>query len=86
MEAIHISWIGALSGLLLAIIFILFKLSPTYSLILGAIAGAFIGGAGFSDSVSILISGTQSVMGTVVRIIAAGVFAGFMPRHLTASI
>lgn len=78
MEAIHISWIGALSGLLLAIIFILFKLSPTYSLILGAIAGAFIGGAGFSDSVSILISGTQSVMGTVVRIIAAGVFAGVM--------
>lgn len=78
MEAIHISWIGALSGLLLAIIFILFKLSPTYSLILGAIAGAFIGGAGFSDSVSILISGTQSVMGTVVRIIAAGVFAVVM--------
>ncbi|WP_368974807.1 GntP family permease [Caldifermentibacillus hisashii] len=78
MEAIHISWIGALCGLLLAIIFILFKLSPTYSLILGAIAGAFIGGAGFSDSVSILISGTQSVMGTVVRIIAAGVFAGVM--------
>lgn len=78
MGAIHISWIGALSGLLLAIIFILFKLSPTYSLILGAIAGAFIGGAGFSDSVSILISGTQSVMGTVVRIIAAGVFAGVM--------
>ncbi|MEK6455750.1 GntP family permease [Caldifermentibacillus hisashii] len=78
MEAIHISWIGALSGLLLAIIFILFKLSPTYSLILGAIAGAFIGGASFSDSVSILISGTQSVMGTVVRIIAAGVFAGVM--------
>jgi GntP family gluconate:H+ symporter len=78
MEAIDISWIGALSGLLLAIIFILFKLSPTYSLILGAIAGAFIGGAGFSESVSILISGTQSVMGTVVRIIAAGVFAGVM--------
>ncbi|WP_033827599.1 GntP family permease [Bacillus andreraoultii] len=79
MEGIlDISWIGALSGLLLAIILILFKLAPTYSLILGAIVGAFIGGAGFTDAVSILISGTQSVMGTVVRIIAAGVFAGVM--------
>lgn len=73
-----ITWIGALSGLLLAIILILFKLAPTYSLILGAIAGAFIGGAGFTDAISILISGTQSVMGTVIRIIAAGVFAGVM--------
>jgi len=73
-----ISWIGALSGLLLAIILILFKLAPTYSLILGAVVGAFIGGAGFSDAVTIVISGTQSVMGTVIRIIAAGVFAGVM--------
>ena len=30
--AIDISWIGALSGLALAIILILFRLAPTYSL------------------------------------------------------
>lgn len=76
--ALDISWIGALSGLALAIILILFRLAPTYSLILGAIAGAFIGGANFADAVSILITGTQSVQGTVIRIIAAGVFAGVM--------
>lgn len=76
--AIEISWIGALIGLALAIILILLKLAPTYSLILGAIVGAFIGGADFAEAVGILISGTQSVMGTVVRIIAAGVFAGVM--------
>lgn len=78
MTPLVISWFGALIGLLLAILLILFKLAPTYSLILGAIAGAFIGGADFAQAVSIVISGTQSVMGTVVRIIAAGVFAGVM--------
>lgn len=78
MTPLVISWYGALIGLLLAILLILFRLAPTYSLILGAIAGAFIGGADFAQAVSIVISGTQSVMGTVVRIIAAGVFAGVM--------
>ncbi|RAU91418.1 GntP family permease [Paenibacillus sp. YN15] len=78
MTPLVISWFGALIGLLLAILLILFKLAPTYSLILGAIVGAFIGGADFAQAVSIVISGTQSVMGTVVRIIAAGVFAGVM--------
>ncbi|WP_045523312.1 GntP family permease [Neobacillus niacini] len=76
--ALDISWIGALSGLALAIILILFRLAPTYALILGAIVGAFIGGANFADSVLILVTGTQSVQGTVIRIIAAGVFAGVM--------
>ncbi|TCZ78145.1 GntP family permease [Paenibacillus albiflavus] len=78
MEALEISWIGALAGLALAIILILFRLAPTYSLILGAIVGGFIGGADFSEVIKILISGTQSVQGTVIRIIAAGVFAGVM--------
>jgi GntP family gluconate:H+ symporter len=77
-EALDITWIGALAGLALAIILILFKLAPTYALILGAIIGAFIGGADFSEVIKILISGTQSVQGTVIRIIAAGVFAGVM--------
>lgn len=74
----EISWIGALVGLALAIGLILFKLTPTYSLILGAIVGAFVGGADLVETVQILVSGTQSVMGTVIRIIAAGVFAGVM--------
>ncbi|EJP85733.1 GntP family permease [Bacillus cereus] len=73
-----ISWIGALIGLALAIALILFRLAPTYSLILGAIVGAFIGGADFVQTVTILVTGTQSVMGTVLRILAAGVFAGVM--------
>lgn len=78
MNALDISWFGALSGLALAIVLILMRLAPTYALILGAIVGGFIGGANFTEVIQILISGTQSVQGTVIRIIAAGVFAGVM--------
>ncbi|SEU10648.1 GntP family permease [Paenibacillus sp. NFR01] len=76
--ALDISWFGALAGLALAIILILLRLAPTYALILGAVVGGFIGGADFTEVIQILISGTQSVQGTVIRIIAAGVFAGVM--------
>jgi len=42
---VSVSWIGALIGLALAIILILRKLNPVYSLLLGTIVGALIGGA-----------------------------------------
>ncbi|MGX7031153.1 GntP family permease [Vagococcus zengguangii] len=75
-EAIH--WYGAVSGIILAIILILKKVNPTYSLIIGAIAGALIGGSDLAETVSVLITGAQSVMGTVIRVLAAGIFAGIM--------
>ncbi len=78
MEGLTISWIGALVGLALAIILILRKLNPVYALFLGAIAGALIGGANLEQTVGVLVSGTQSVMGTVLRVLAAGVLAGVM--------
>ncbi|MEK4438794.1 MULTISPECIES: GntP family permease [unclassified Paenibacillus] len=78
MEALTISWIGALAGLAIAIILILRKLNPVYSLFLGAIVGALIGGANLEETVNILVNGTQSVMGTVLRVLAAGVLAGVM--------
>ncbi|GGH31166.1 GntP family permease [Paenibacillus segetis] len=73
-----ISWIGALVGLAIVIILILKKLNPVYALFLGAIVGALIGGANLEQTVSLLVSGTQSVMGTVLRVLAAGVLAGVM--------
>lgn len=78
MEGLTIGWYGALAGLALAIILILRKLNPVYALFLGAIAGALIGGANLEQTVSVLVSGTQSVMGTVLRVLAAGVLAGVM--------
>lgn len=78
MEGLTISWIGALAGLAIAIILILRKLNPVYALFLGAIVGALLGGANLEQTISVLISGTQSVMGTVIRVLAAGVLAGVM--------
>lgn len=73
-----ISWWGALIGLALAIFLILRKLDPVYSLLLGAIVGAIIGGAGLEGTINILVKGEQSVMGTVLRVLAAGMLAGVM--------
>lgn len=73
-----VPWYAAIIGLILAIALILLKLNPTYSLVIGAVVGALVGGADLTETLTIVIGGTQSVMGTVVRILAAGVFAGVM--------
>lgn len=73
-----LAWYGALAGLLIAIFLILKKVNPVYSLFVGAIIGAFIGGGDLEQTLALLVSGTQSVMGTVVRVLAAGVLAGVM--------
>ena len=75
---ILLHWWAALLGLALAIGLILRKLNTTYALMLGAVVGCVIGGATLSQTVDIVVSGTQSVMGTVVRVLAAGVLAGVM--------
>ena len=73
-----ISWYGAIIGLFLAIFLILRGINPVYSLFFGAIIGAFIGGANLVQTVTILTDGTQSIMGTVIRVLAAGILAGVM--------
>lgn len=78
MNPVTISWIGAIIGLAIAIILILKKLNPVYALFLGAIIGALVGGANLEETVGILVTGTQSIMGTVIRVLAAGILAGAM--------
>lgn len=78
VEGVSISWWAALVGLAIAIILILRKLNATYSLMLGAVIGALLGGASLSDTVNVIVAGSQSVMGTVIRVLAAGVLAGVM--------
>lgn len=73
-----IPWYSAIIGLALAIGLILMKLNPTYALMFGAVVGCLVGGADLVQTLGVLISGTQSVMGTVIRILSAGVFAGVM--------
>ena len=72
------SAIGALAGLALAIILIFKKLSPVYSLMLGALAGGLIGGAGITDTVAMMSSGVGDVVPAVIRILAAGVLSGVL--------
>ncbi|MDO4535593.1 MAG: SLC13 family permease [Clostridium perfringens] len=73
-----IHWSGAIIGLVIAIILIFKKLNPVYALFTGAILGGLIGGASLSDTTQIVINGTTSVMGAVVRVLAAGVLAGIL--------
>lgn len=78
MESITITWIAALFGLALAIFLIFKRINPVYALFAGAIIGCLVGGASFAQTVSIIEKGTQSVMGTAIRVLAAGVLAGVM--------
>lgn len=72
------SALGALIGLLLAIFLIVKKMSPVYSLMLGALAGGLIGGFSLSYTVSLMISGVNDVTPAVVRILSAGVLSGML--------
>ncbi|MCE5219787.1 MAG: GntP family permease [Clostridium sp.] len=76
MPVIH--WIGAVIGLIIAIVLIFKKVNPVYALFVGAILGGVVGGASVGQTVDIIIDGTNSVMGAVVRVIAAGVLAGIL--------
>lgn len=67
---------GALIGLAVAIILILKKVTPTYAMIFGALVGGLVGGAGLTNTVSYMVSGTQGMISAILRIVAAGILAG----------
>lgn len=68
--------IGAIIGLVVAIILIIKKVQPAYSLILGALVGGIIGGGGLVTTVNTMVSGAQSMMSSVLRIMTSGILAG----------
>ena len=70
------STLGAIIGLVIAIILIIKKVQPAYSLILGALVGGLIGGGGLTDTVNTMVSGAQSMMSSVLRIMTSGILAG----------
>lgn len=72
------SAVGAIVGLALAIILIVRKFSPVYSLLLGAIVGGLLGGLGVEGTVSNMIAGVKDITPAIVRIIAAGVLSGVL--------
>ena len=68
--------LGALLGLAIAIVLIIRKVHPAYSLILGALIGGLVGGGGLAGTVSTMVSGAGSMMSSVLRILTSGILAG----------
>ena len=68
--------LGAIVGLVIAIVLIIKKVQPAYSLILGALIGGIIGGGGLVTTVNTMVSGASSMMSSVLRIMTSGILAG----------
>ena len=84
MEPIF-STCGALVGLVLAIILIIRKVTPVYALVFGALVGGLLGGGGLVGTVTAMISGTQAMMPSVLRILASGVLVGALVKTGSAA-
>lgn len=68
--------LGAIVGLVVAIVLIIKKVSPAYSLIIGALLGGIIGGGGLVTTVNTMVTGASSMMSSVLRIMTSGILAG----------
>ena len=79
------SAVAALIGLVLAIVLIIKKLSPVYSLMIGALAGGLLAGWGLETTVSTMISGVNDITPAILRILAAGVLSGVLIKTGAAS-
>lgn len=82
---VHVTAIGALIGLIVAIIMILRKVPPIYALITGALVGGIIGGASVVETVDLMINGAGGIIPAVLRILAAGILAGVLIESGAAS-
>lgn len=79
------SALAALIGLALSIILILRKLSPVYSLLIGALVGGLLAGWGMSTTVMNMIVGVQDISKAIIRILAAGVLTGMLVKTNAAT-
>lgn len=70
------SALAALIGLIVAIVLIIKKVSPVYSLMLGALTGGLLSGIGLVSTVDHMLSGVKDITPAILRILAAGVLSG----------
>ena len=63
------SALGAVVGLAVAIVLIVRRFSPVYSLLLGAVVGGLMGGMGLDATVANMISGVKDITPAIIRII-----------------
>ena len=83
---VSVSALGAITALVVAIGLILKKVPPAYGMIAGALVGGLVGGAGLSETVSLMIGGAQGITTAVMRILAAGVLAGVLIESGAATV
>ena len=74
------SALAAVIGLLLSIVLIIRKVSPVFSLMLGAIVGGLLAGWGLEMTVTHMIGGVKDITPAIVRILAAGVLTGMLVK------
>lgn len=74
------STFGALIGLALAIYLIVKKVPPVYSLLFGALVGGIVGGGGLAKTVDTMVTGSQGMISSVLRIMTSGILAGSLIR------
>lgn len=74
------SALAAVIGLLLSIVLIIRKVSPVFSLMLGAIVGGLLAGWGLETTVTHMIGGVKDITPAIVRILAAGVLTGMLVK------
>ena len=72
------SALAAFIGLVLAIVLVIKKVSPVYSLMLGALAGGLLSGVGLVETVNQMLSGVKDITPAILRILAAGVLSGML--------
>lgn len=75
---IQVTALGAIIGLIIAIVLIFIKTPPVYGLLIGALAGGLIGGASLAETIELMIGGAQGMMTAILRILAAGILAGVL--------
>lgn len=68
--------LGAMIGLVIAIVLIIKKVQPAYSLIIGALIGGIIGSGSLTTTISYMVTGSQSMISSVLRIMTSGILAG----------
>ena len=81
----EVTALGAIIALAVAIILIIKKVHPAYSLIVGAIVGGILGGAGLTGTVDLMMKGAQDMVPAILRILTAGILAGVLIQSGAAS-
>ena len=79
------SALAAVIGLCISILLIIRKVSPVFSLMLGALVGGLLAGWGLEPTVTHMVGGVKDITPAIVRILAAGVLTGMLVKTGAAS-